>query len=109
MWEQQDSILFTWLLSTLSYSILPRVVRCMQSHQIWDEIHKYVFEHANAKSRQFLFELKSITKSEKSIFEYIALIQRIIDILELIAGPISHRGQLESILDRFLDEYNALA
>ena len=31
-WEQQDSLLFTWLLTTLSDSVLPRVVRCVHSH-----------------------------------------------------------------------------
>lgn len=28
-WKQQDSLLFTWLLLTLSESLLPRVVRCI--------------------------------------------------------------------------------
>ena len=33
-WEQQDSMLFTWLLSTLSESVLPSVINCRHSWQI---------------------------------------------------------------------------
>ena len=101
--------MFTWLLSTLSDSVLPRVVRCVHSHQIWDEIHKYMFVHTNAKSRQLRSELKSITKEEKTVTEYLARIQRIVDVLESIDDPISHRDQIEAILDGLLEEYNALA
>lgn len=73
--EQQDSLLFTWLLATLSDSVLPRVVQCVQSHQIWDEIHKYILLHTNAKSHQLRFELKSITKGEKAVTKYLAHIK----------------------------------
>lgn len=93
----------------LSDLVLPRIIRCVQSHQIWDEIHKYVFAHTNAKSRQLHSELKSITRGEKSIFEYLARVQRFVDILQSTDDPISHMDQLEAILDGFLDEFNALA
>lgn len=53
-WEQQDSLLFTWLLSTLSETILPRVVRCVHSYQVRDEIHKYFQAQMNARSRQLI-------------------------------------------------------
>jgi len=32
-WDQQDSLLFMWLLSTLSESVLARILRCAQSHR----------------------------------------------------------------------------
>lgn len=108
-WEQQDLLLFTWLLTTLSNSALPRVVRCVHSHQIWDEIHKYVFAHTNVKSRQLRSELKSITKGEKTIVEYLARIQRIVDVLDSTDDPISHRDQIKTVLDGLPEEYNALA
>lgn len=57
-WEQQYSLLFTWILMTLYDFVLPHVVRCGHSHQIWDEVHKYIFTHINAKSRQLRSKLK---------------------------------------------------
>lgn len=89
--------------------MLPFVVRCVQSHNIWDEIHKYVFAYTNKKSHQLCSELKSITKGEKFIYEYLDRVQQIIDILESTKDPILHRYQLEVILDGLPDEFNALA
>lgn len=63
------------------------------------------FAHTNAKLRQVRSELKSITKSEKSITKYLARIQRIEDILDSIDDPISH---LEAILDGLPEDYNTL-
>lgn len=76
---------------------------------MWDEIHKYVLVHTDVKSRQLHSKLNSITKCEKSIYEYLARVQRIIDILESIDDPVSHRDQLEVILEGFPDEFNVLA
>ena len=38
-WEEQDSLLCTWILSTISSSLLSRFVRLRFSHQVWDEVH----------------------------------------------------------------------
>lgn len=45
----------------------------------------------------------------RNSFLNLARVQRILDILESIDDPISHRDQLEAILDGLPDEYNALA
>ncbi|KAI5430475.1 hypothetical protein KIW84_034889 [Lathyrus oleraceus] len=65
-WHQQDSLLFTWLLTTLSHSVLPRMVKCVHAHEI-------------------------------------------VDVLESTRDPVSHRDQLETILDGLPTEYQALA
>lgn len=83
-------------------TVLPHVVRCVHPHQIWDEIHNYVFVHTNSKSRQLRSELKSIAKRERSISKYFARVQQIVDILESVDDPISHRDQLEASLMGYL-------
>jgi histone deacetylase 1/2 len=40
-WLFKDQTLFTWLLSTLSDSVLPRVLGCKHAFQVWDQVHKY--------------------------------------------------------------------
>lgn len=35
-WEEQDSLLCTWILSTVSASLLARFVRLRHSHEVWD-------------------------------------------------------------------------
>lgn len=108
-WEQQDSLLFTWLLSTLFETVLPRVVRCVHSYQVWDEIHKYFQAQTNTCSRQLRSELKSISKGNRSILEYLTHIQAIVDILQSIGDPVTHRDHLDAIVEGLLEEYEALS
>jgi len=42
-WEEQDSMLCTWILSTISPSLLSWFILLRFSHQVWDEIHSYFF------------------------------------------------------------------
>lgn len=35
-WLKQDQILFTWLLSSLSDNVLPRVLGCKHAYQVWN-------------------------------------------------------------------------
>lgn len=108
-WEQQGSLLFTWLLTMLSDSVLLRIVRWFNHIKFGGKlIHKHTFEETNTRSRQFRFELKLIFKGEKTIAEYLAHIQKTADVLDLIDGPISHGDQLEAILDGLADDYSAL-
>ena len=62
----------------------------------------------NAKSRQLHWELKCITKGNKTIEQYLGRIQQIADILESIGDPVLHRDQLETIFDGLPPEYQAL-
>ncbi|PNX64325.1 histone deacetylase, partial [Trifolium pratense] len=57
--------------------------------------------------RQLRSELKSIAKGERTITAYLARIQSIVNTLESIGDPISHRDQLEAILDGLPEDYNA--
>lgn len=40
-WLVQDQMLFTWLLSSLSEFVLPRVIGCRHAWQLCDTIHKF--------------------------------------------------------------------
>ncbi|MCI28898.1 retrovirus-related Pol polyprotein from transposon TNT 1-94, partial [Trifolium medium] len=40
-WEKHDALICTWLLSTISDSLLVKLVDHMFSWQIWDEIHRH--------------------------------------------------------------------
>ncbi|MCI33227.1 retrovirus-related Pol polyprotein from transposon TNT 1-94, partial [Trifolium medium] len=39
-WENQDALVCTWLLSTISESLLAKVVDFTYSSEVWDEIHR---------------------------------------------------------------------
>jgi len=47
-WEVQDQTLLVWLQSTLSKSVLSRVLGSNHSYQVWDEIHEYFSLHTKS-------------------------------------------------------------
>lgn len=51
-WEQQDALICTWLLSTISDSLLPKLVDCTYSWQVWSEVHCYFNTLLTTKARQ---------------------------------------------------------
>lgn len=48
-------------------------------------------------------------KGDRTIAQYLGRVQQIVDILESIGDPVSHRDQLEAIVDGLPPEYHALA
>lgn len=62
-----------------------------------------------ARSRQLRTELKSMTKGNRSISEYLLRIQTIVDVLSSIGDPVSHRDHLDAFVEGLPEEYEALA
>nr|AFK48656.1 unknown [Lotus japonicus] len=99
IWEQQDSALFTWLLSSLSPSVLPTVVNCTQSWQIWEAVLDFFQAQSLAQSTQLRSELRSITKGSKTSSEFLKRIKSIVNALVSIGDPVTYREHLVSIGD----------
>lgn len=107
-WEQQDSLLFTWLLSSLSESVLPHVMICVHSWQIWEELHNFFDAQNKAQSSQLRSELKTISKGSLSMTDYLKKIKLTVNTLHSIGDPVRFRDHLETILDGLPDEYHAI-
>lgn len=69
-WEEQDSLLSTWILSTICSSLLSRFVLLRHSWQVWDEIHSYCFTQMKTRLRQLCSELRAITRGTRTITEF---------------------------------------
>ncbi|GAU33749.1 hypothetical protein TSUD_52820 [Trifolium subterraneum] len=61
-WEEQDSLFCTWILSTISSSLLSRFFLLRHSWQVWEEVHSYCHMQMRTRSRQLRSELRSIAK-----------------------------------------------
>lgn len=85
----QDQALFTWLLSTFSDMVLPRVLNSHHAWQVWDTIHKHFYAHLKAKMCQLRAELKSTKKGNGNIIEFITRICAIANSLFTIGDHIS--------------------
>ncbi|MCH81099.1 retrovirus-related Pol polyprotein from transposon TNT 1-94, partial [Trifolium medium] len=106
-WLFKDQTLFTWLLSTLSDSVLPRVLGCKHAFQVWDQIHKYFNSVLKARSRQLRSELKNTKKASRSIGEYLLRIKSIVNSLIAVGDTVSDRDQVDAILEGLPEDFNS--
>jgi len=89
-WEEQDYLLCTWILSTISSSLLLWFVLLRHSWQVWDEIHSYWFTQMKTRMRQLRCELRALTKGMRTIAEFFVRIKSISESLMSIGDPISN-------------------
>ncbi|RZC08646.1 Retrovirus-related Pol polyprotein from transposon RE1 [Glycine soja] len=92
-WDRQDALIMSWLLSTLSDSILSRVVTFCHSLQVWNTIRFHFHGLTRARTTQLRLELQTIKKGNKSC---------------TTGDAISNREQTDAILIGLPPEYEAL-
>ncbi|GAU26016.1 hypothetical protein TSUD_64040 [Trifolium subterraneum] len=106
-WLFKDQTLFTWLLSTISDSVLPRVLHCKHSHEVWDKIHKYFNSVLKSRIRQLRSELKNTKKLARSVSEYLLRIKSIVNSLIAMSEVVSEQEQVDAILDGLPEDFNS--
>lgn len=100
-WLIQDQMLFTWLLSSLSDSILPLVIGCKHAYQVCDKVHSHFQSQMRAKVRQLRSELKNNKKGNRHINEYVLRIKLIVDSLVAIGDSVNEQDHVESYSGTF--------
>jgi histone deacetylase 1/2 len=98
--DEKDQILFSWILSTLSESMLARVIGCANSKQLWEKLHNFFKNRARAKVTRYQSELKNIKKKDtESILEYLLRIKILIDYLDFAERPVNLQEHIDAILE----------
>ena len=57
LWEQQDQLLLSWLMASMSESILTQVVECDFTWQVWEKLQIYFASHTRAKEQRLSFTI----------------------------------------------------
>lgn len=95
-------------LAYLSDVILPRVLGCNHSYEVWEKIHKHFQSLLRAKVRQLRSELKNTKKESRSISEYLLRIKAIVDSLKAIGDTVSENEHVDAILEGLPQDYSSL-
>jgi histone deacetylase 1/2 len=106
-WLFKDQTLFTWLLSTIFDNVLPRVLSCKHSHEIWEKIHKYFNSVLKSRARQLRSELKNTKKLARSVNEYLLRIKSIVNSLIAVGDVVSEQEQVDAILEGLPEDFNS--
>ncbi|KAJ1395568.1 gag-polypeptide of LTR copia-type [Sesbania bispinosa] len=65
-WEQQDQLLTSWLLASMSKRLTTRVVGCEYAHQIWKKLETFFTSQTRSKVKQLKDQLKNTKKANKN-------------------------------------------
>ncbi|GMI72814.1 hypothetical protein HRI_000950700 [Hibiscus trionum] len=105
LYKQQDSALCSWLLSSIGSSILPTLVNCKTTFEIWEKIQQAFSISSTTKIMHLHCSLKSLRKRDQTMLEYLAQIQAICDSLAACGNPLTETMHISAILSGLPPEY----
>ena len=98
-WEVQDQTLLVWLQSTLSKSVLSRVLGSNHSYQVWDKIHEYFSLHTKSHAQQLRFVMRAVSLDGKSVLEYLRKIKGYVDEFAGVGVLVCHEEDVDGLLE----------
>lgn len=105
-WEQQDQLLVSWLLSSMTEGILTRMVGAESAHQIWSKLNLYFAAQNRAKVSQFKLILQNTKKGSLTINEYLLKVKNVIDKLASVGHQLTDTDHIEAIFNGLPEEYD---
>ncbi|XP_019435087.1 PREDICTED: uncharacterized protein LOC109341601 [Lupinus angustifolius] len=105
-WEEQDQAVFSWILNSISETLHPRVVGCVYSWQLWNELLAFCNSHTKARSRQLRSQLRSLTQGSSNISDFFSKVKTLTDSLISIGNPISLEEHVDCILDGLNEDFH---
>ncbi|KAL3644258.1 Helix-loop-helix protein 2 [Castilleja foliolosa] len=106
LWNRQDQILASWILSSLSESILPLMIGLNSSSEIWSVLERNFASQSKAKTLQYKLQLQTTKKGNSSMRDYLAKIKMCCDLLATTGNAVSQSDQIMHILSGLGSEYD---
>lgn len=107
-WYQQDKLILSALISSLSTNILAHVVNLKTSRKVWVALDKMFACQSKAPVMQSRFQLASLKKGAMSISDYFEKAQTLTQNLAAIGEPVKESDLVSSIFARLSVEYDSL-
>ncbi|KAK6122928.1 hypothetical protein DH2020_043328 [Rehmannia glutinosa] len=105
-WQRQDQLLASWLLSSLSDTMLVLMVGLNTSREIWHTLEKNFASQSRAKFMQYKLQLQTLRKANMSMREYLSKIKACCDNLASAGHIVSEEDQILHILSGLGSEYD---
>ncbi|MBA0811371.1 hypothetical protein Gohar_003274, partial [Gossypium harknessii] len=106
--EQQDSTLASWLLSSISQPILPHLIGMDTSVQIWNAFLNLYGRQTTSRLMSYRRALHSQRKSDLSMKEFLMKIKGCWDYLARCGEIISEQEHVPAILNGLSPEYKSM-
>ncbi|KAM6572708.1 hypothetical protein CsatA_016788 [Cannabis sativa] len=96
-WEVQDQLLVSWLLSSMTESLLTRMVGCNTSHQIWEALEKHFTLKVSSKILEFRTKLQNLKKGYLSLNDNLLKVKHTVDLLASVGEVLSDQDHVAAI------------
>ncbi|RZB80750.1 N-terminal acetyltransferase B complex auxiliary subunit NAA25 isoform C [Glycine soja] len=103
--EVQDQTLLVWLQSTLSKSVLSRMLGSNQSYQVWEKIHEHFSLHTKSRACQLRMAMRVVSLEGKTMDEYLHKIINYVDELAGVEVLVCHEEHVDAILEGLPSDY----
>ncbi|KAK6151993.1 hypothetical protein DH2020_014628 [Rehmannia glutinosa] len=97
-WNRQDQLLASWLLSSLSESVLISTVGLSTSKEIWECLQTTFSSKNQAKVMQYCMYLQTLKKGNLHMSEYLNKIKNCCDLLGSAGESVSQKDQVMYVL-----------
>lgn len=104
LFQRQDKLLASWILSTISGEFLSSFTGTSAAHDVWSKACSLFGAASGAKISRLKHELHSVKKGHQSVKEYLGQIKKICDLLAASGHPVSteeHRHRSCGSFTRF--------
>uniref|UniRef100_A0A803P354 Retroviral polymerase SH3-like domain-containing protein n=1 Tax=Cannabis sativa TaxID=3483 RepID=A0A803P354_CANSA len=105
-WEVQDQLLVSWLLSSMTESLLTRMVGCNTARQIWSALEKHFTLQVSSKILEFRTKLQKLRKGSLSLNDYLLKVKQHVDLLASVGEVLSSRDHIAAIFKGLPPEYD---
>ncbi|PKA51405.1 hypothetical protein AXF42_Ash002770 [Apostasia shenzhenica] len=108
-WYRYDQLVLSWLLASLSESVLPHAAGFSISRAVWEALERTYGSPSPNHALQLRLQLQSLHKGDSSIHEYLQKAKCISDTLTTIGDPVAPTYLLLCILHGLRPEYESFA
>lgn len=106
-WIREDQLLLSWLLSSISPSLLSQVVRCKTTSEVWHLLEMFFVSRSRSRMLQLKVQLQTTKKGSLSIADYFAKMQSFVDDLALGGYYVNNDELVMCILTGLPSDYDA--
>lgn len=107
-WQRQDQLLASWILSSLSESVLVTMVGLNSSYDMWQSLELNFSSQSKARVMQYKIQLQNLKKGSTSMREYLNKVKACCDTLAAAGQKLSEEDQILHVLAGLGSEYDAV-
>ena len=107
-YKRQDKLLASWLLSSISSSVLPQINGCKSAYEIWNKVDQIFSTQSATKIMHYKRQMQTLGKENMSMREYLTKVTTLCDLLATAGHQITETEQILTIMNGLDEQYESV-